>query len=68
MQTSDYDAKKLQPALHLAAEYRRKIATGGPSADTIQIRSTIEDLVGYRDHAGHFCLPTPVREAMGLES
>ncbi len=63
--TTTYDAKKLQPALHLAAEYRRKIATHGQCADTIQIRSTIEDLVGYLDADNKFTLPAPVRAAMG---
>jgi hypothetical protein len=66
--TTDYETKRLQPALHLAAEYKCKLATHGHCADTIQIRSTIEDLVGYLGPDGKFTLPAPVREAMGLGS
>jgi hypothetical protein len=60
--------KKMDQAMTMAAEYRREAQRGVGSSDArmIQLRATIEELVGYYDASSKFRLPAPVVEAMGL--
>lgn len=58
--------KQMNQALVLAAEYR-DCCQRGEVARLPQIRSTIDDLVGYFAD-GKLRLPANVREAMGLEA
>ncbi len=60
------NAKRMNQAMTLAAEYRRVRAAEGPNARTAELRNELGELVGHLDAENAFRLPRPVLEAMGL--